>query len=83
MENPETSNSENLKNNFIENINPNSLKIIKNAKLEKSLLNAVPEKVFQFERLGYFCVDSKDSKPDNLIFNRTVPLRDTWAKIKK
>ena len=82
-ENPEDLNSKDLKKDFTENINPNSLKTIKNAKLEKSLLNALPEKVFQFERLGYFCVDSTDSKPDNLIFNRTVPLRDTWAKIKK
>ena len=82
-ENPEDLNSKDFKKDFTENINPNSLKTIKNAKLEKSLLNALPEKVFQFERLGYFCVDSKDSKPDNLMFNRTVPLRDTWAKIKK
>lgn len=64
---------------FKEFINPDSLKIIKNCKLEPSLITAVPEEKFQFQRLGYFCVD-KDSKPGQLIFNRTVPLRDGWSK---
>jgi glutaminyl-tRNA synthetase len=63
-------------------INPNSLEVITNSKLEPSLSNAKPSDQFQFERIGYFCVDY-DSKPGKLIFNRTVSLRDTWAKIEK
>jgi glutaminyl-tRNA synthetase len=66
---------------FKENINPNSLEIVSNAKLEPSLKNAKQGDKFQFERLGYFCVDYFDSKEDHLVFNRTVPLRDTWSKI--
>ncbi len=67
---------------FTENLNPNSLEILSEAKLEPSLADAKPGDRFQFERLGYFCVDL-DSKPGALVFNRTVPLRDTWAKIEK
>jgi glutaminyl-tRNA synthetase len=66
---------------FKEFINPDSLKIIENALLEPHLLNAKAGDRFQFERLGYFCVDS-DSSENKLVFNRTVGLRDTWAKIK-
>jgi glutaminyl-tRNA synthetase len=62
-------------------INPESLKIIKNCKLEPSLKNAEPESKYQFQRIGYFCVDKKDSKPGALVFNRTVPLKDSWSKI--
>jgi glutaminyl-tRNA synthetase len=51
--------------------------------VEPSLADAVPGSRFQFERLGYFCVDAKDSQPGALVFNRTVSLRDTWAKIEK
>jgi glutaminyl-tRNA synthetase len=47
------------------------------------LADAKPGERFQFERMGYFCVDSVDSKPDAMVFNRTVSLRDSWAKIKK
>ncbi len=68
---------------FKEFINPDSLEIIKDARLEPGLSNSNPGDRFQFERLGYFCVDSKDSRPDHLVFNRTVTLRDTWAKIEK
>lgn len=64
-------------------INPNSLEIKKNCYLEPSLKDAKPEDRFQFERIGYFCVDRYDSKPNHLIFNRTTTLRDTWAKIQK
>ncbi|MGA2902279.1 MAG: glutamine--tRNA ligase/YqeY domain fusion protein [Candidatus Korobacteraceae bacterium] len=67
---------------FTANLNPNSLEVLANAKLEPSLADAKPGDRFQFERLGYFCVDL-DSKPGALVFNRTVPLRDTWAKIEK
>ncbi len=63
-------------------INPKSLEVIKNCKLEPSLKNANPLEKFQFERLGYFCVDYTSQK-DHLIFNRTVSLKDTWAKIEK
>jgi glutaminyl-tRNA synthetase len=69
--------------NFVDHINPDSLRIIKNAKLEPFLRKAEKGARFQFERLGYFCVDSKDSTEENLVFNRTVTLRDTWAKIEK
>lgn len=65
---------------FTDYINPDSLKIIENAKAEPSIINAKPEDKFQFERLGYFCVD-KDSTNEKKIFNRTVTLKDTWAKI--
>ena len=65
-----------------ENINPDSLKILTNCKVEPSLAGAAPLSKYQFERLGYFCVDP-DTTKDKLIFNRTVPLKDTWAKISK
>lgn len=65
------------------NLNPKSLEIISQAFLEASLKEAKLSDRYQFERLGYFCLDSVDSKPDNLIFNRIVSLRDTWAKIEK
>lgn len=64
------------------NINPGSLVLLKDCKLEPSLKTARPGDMFQFERLGYFCVDL-DSKDDSLIFNRTATLKDTWAKIRK
>jgi glutaminyl-tRNA synthetase len=67
---------------FTANLNPNSLEVIPNAKLEPSLANAKPGDRYQFERLGYFCADL-DSRPGAPVFNRTVPLRDTWAKIEK
>ncbi len=67
---------------FEEILNPDSLKILENCKLEPSLRDAKAGDKFQFQRLGYFCVD-KDSTTDNLIFNRTVPLRDSWGKRKK
>jgi glutaminyl-tRNA synthetase (EC 6.1.1.18) len=66
--------------NWRDYINPDSLKIIKGCKAEPSLKNVKAQDRFQFERLGYFCVDD-DSKDDNIIFNRSVTLRDTWAKI--
>ena len=66
---------------FIEQLNPNSLEVLKSCKLEPGLANAKPGDMFQFLRLGYFCVDSGDSKQGSLVFNRTVTLKDTWAKI--
>ncbi len=69
---------------FTEFLNPESLTTLTGCKLEPSLAEAKEEQNFQFERTGYFCVDPKDSSPSNLIFNRTVALRDSWgAKQKK
>ncbi len=67
---------------FIANLNPNSLEVIRQAKLEPSLATAPVGGRYQFERLGYFCVDP-DSKPGKLAFNRTVALKDTWAKLER
>ena len=67
---------------FTVNLNPNSLEVISNAKLEPSLASAAAGSRYQFERLGYFCADP-DSKPGALVFNRTVALKDTWAKVEK
>src|SRR5438445_2476387 len=67
---------------FTSNLNPNSLDVISHAKVEPSLLKAAIGNRYQFERLGYFCVD-RDSAPAKLVFNRTVALKDTWAKIEK
>jgi glutaminyl-tRNA synthetase len=66
---------------FTSYLNPKSLEILESCRLEPSLANAVPGDRFQFERLGYFCVDSGDSSKDAPVFNRTVTLRDAWAKI--
>jgi glutaminyl-tRNA synthetase len=65
---------------FLDLLNPNSLEVLTGAKAEPGLAGSVPGTRVQFERLGYFCVDP-DSTPDALVFNRTVSLRDTWAKI--
>jgi len=67
---------------FIANLNPNSLEVVSNAKLEPSMANVTAGKRYQFERLGYFCVDP-DSTPGKPVFNRTVALKDTWAKVEK
>jgi glutaminyl-tRNA synthetase len=67
---------------FTANLNPNSLEVLSNCKLEPSLGDAAIESRYQFERLGYFCVDP-ESKTGKLVFNRTVALKDTWAKIEK
>ena len=67
---------------FTDNLNPKSLETVSNCKLEPSLGGAPPGASYQFERLGYFCVD-RDSTPEKQVFNRTVALRDTWAKIEK
>lgn len=82
-------NPEQDKQDFIENLNPDSLEVLKSCKLEKNLITATPQSVVQFERLGYFCLDSdkqvsKDQDSDNTpVFNRTVTLRDAWAKLSK
>jgi len=68
--------------NFKDHINPHSLEVIGSAKLEPSIAGAPAGSRFQFERLGYFCVDP-DSSPARPVFNRTVTLKDTWAKVAK
>jgi len=69
------------KDDFLESLNPESLKVLRECKLEPALSETVQGENYQFERLGYFCLDSSDSKPGELVFNRTVPLRDSWAKL--
>jgi len=68
---------------FKAHLNPNSLEILRSSHIEPSLAGAPPGSRYQFERLGYFCVDSVDSTDQRLVFNRTVTLRDEWAKIQK
>lgn len=77
VENPEADKEK----SFLEFLNPDALQVIKNAKLELALKDAQPGERYQFQRIGYFCVD-KDSTSEQLLFNRTVPLRDTWSKQK-
>ncbi len=66
---------------FLNKLNPDALKVIPEARVEMSLKEAPPEKRFQFEREGYFCADRYDHSSEHLVFNRTVTLRDTWAKV--
>jgi glutaminyl-tRNA synthetase len=66
---------------WLVNLNPKSLEVITEARVEPFLAGSKPGELYQFERLGYFCVDSVDSSAGRLVFNRTVTLRDTWAKI--
>ena len=77
-ENPE----EGADEDFRSNLNPDSLEVLPSCYVEPSLANAKPGDRYQFERLGYFCADP-DSSDGKLVFNRTVTLRDTWAKIQK
>ena len=68
---------------FLAHVNPASLETLTGCRLEPMLAHAVPGASYQFERVGYFCADAKDSKPGVPVFNRTVTLRDTWAKIEQ
>jgi len=68
---------------FTSNINPDSLETLNGCKLEPSLANAQPGAIYQFERLGYFCVDVRNTAEEQPVFNRTATLRDTWAKLQK
>jgi glutaminyl-tRNA synthetase len=68
---------------YYEFLNPESLEVLSDALVEPGLADAVAGETFQFERLGYFCVDGKDSQSNKLAFNRSVTLRDTWAKLAK
>jgi glutaminyl-tRNA synthetase len=75
-ENPEES------GDFIADLNPESLRVVAHAKIEPSVRGAQPLTRYQFERVGYFCVDP-DSSAERLVFNRTATLKDAWAKIAK
>ncbi|MDH3253313.1 MAG: glutamine--tRNA ligase, partial [Ignavibacteria bacterium] len=68
---------------FLSYLNPESLRVLPGCKMEPMLAEATPGSRFQFERVGYFCVDVKDSKPGAPVFNRIVTLRDTWARIER
>ena len=74
---PDTSNSKDLK----DILNPHSITVVSTGRLEPSMAGSEVGQRYQFERTGYFCLDEKDSSPSKLVFNRTVTLRDTWAKI--
>ena len=65
--------------NFLLDLNPNSMEVLSQAWLEPNLTTAEVGTAYQFERLGYFCLDSRDSKADSLVFNRIVTLRDSWG----
>ncbi len=80
VENP---NKEEEGKSWLDNLNPNSLEVLEDCYLEPSLKNVKPGELVQFERLGYFCADIKDSIEDKPVFNRTATLKDTWAKIVK
>ncbi|MCZ6770133.1 MAG: glutamine--tRNA ligase, partial [Acidobacteria bacterium] len=68
---------------FRASLNPNALETLTSCRVEPSLAGALPGARYQFERRGYFCVDSVDSSQETLVFNRTVTLRDSWAKIER
>jgi glutaminyl-tRNA synthetase len=78
--NPE---EEGAEGHFFASLNPASLETLHDCRVEPGLAGAAPGSIFQFERLGYFCIDGVDSSPGHLVCNRTVALRDTWAKIAK
>ena len=80
QENPEDSEEG---EDFLSNLNPNSLEVLSDAKVEPALLNDRPNERFQFVRNGYFYIDPKDSSQEKLVFNRTVSLRDSWGKKQK
>jgi glutaminyl-tRNA synthetase len=69
--------------NFLDDINPDSIKVISGCKAENSIVSVQPGEYLQFMRTGYFCLDAVDSTPGLPVFNRTLPLRDSWEKLKK
>lgn len=80
--NVENPSDESKVGSFVENLNPNSVEVLTGCKLESNLADIKPQDKFQFLRLGYFCVD-KESEKGNIIINRTVALKDSWAKVNK
>ena len=73
VEDPDTADQE-----IINHLNPDSLEVLPDCKIEASLQGCRPPEAFQFLRLGYFCPDNVDSRPDALVFNRSVSLKDSW-----
>ena len=80
---PEPGSGEDDDADYKSDLNPDSLIVLTSCKVEPSLAGAVRGSRYQFERQGYFCVDTVDSTNGNLVFNRTVPLRDSWARIEQ
>ena len=80
---PEPGSGEDDDADYRSDLNPGSLTVLTSCKVEPSLAGAAPGSRYQFERQGYFCVDTVDSTNGNLVFNRTVPLRDSWARIEQ
>ena len=80
---PEPGSGEDDDADYRSDLNPDSLTVLTSCKVEPSLAGAAPGSRYQFERQGYFCVDTVDSTNGNLVFNRTVPLRDSWARIEQ
>lgn len=78
--NPDKGEDGETSESFLDNVNPESLVVLKGCRAEPSLLQAQVGDSFQFEREGYFCLDSRDSTPEALVFNRTVTLRDSWGQ---
>ena len=72
-----------FRSTFLSNLNPNSLVVLRGAKLEPSLKDAPGGYRCQFERHGYFFADPADTKPGSLVFNRSVTLKDSWSKVDK
>jgi len=70
-----------ISDDYLDYLNPDSIKVLPNCCVEASLKYAAPGNRYQFERIGYFCLDTKDSAPGKPVFNRIVSLRDTWSKI--
>jgi glutaminyl-tRNA synthetase len=68
---------------LIDYLNPDSVQVVSSCRVEPGLREAEPGSRYQFERLGYFCLDTVDSSPDKMVFNRTATLRDTWARLTK
>ena len=66
----------------LDDMPPRAIEVLKNCKIEENLKDVKPGDTFQFMRTGYFCVDT-DSTPENIVFNRTVALKDSWAKVNK
>ena len=79
VENPEADKEK----SFMSHLNPDSLQVLTDCRLEPGLARATVNERYQFERLGYFCLDAKDTAADRPVFNRTVTLRDSWEKIEK
>ena len=80
---PEPGSGDEAAADYKSDLNPDSLTVLTSCKVEPSLAGATPGSRYQFERQGYFCVDTVDSTNGNLVFNRTVPLRDSWARIEQ